>query len=92
MTKNNLQKYLMLIAVLLLYSVVNAQNCDSRTWSGVAKYHTVTTAVTACGYSPIKGDTLYAALRATDYQSGRFCNTCLKVSKGIINRSVIFSL
>ncbi|GGX04547.1 hypothetical protein GCM10007384_02930 [Aquimarina muelleri] len=26
------------------------------------------------------GDTLYAALRATDYQAERLCNTCLKVS------------
>lgn len=57
-----------------------AQQCDDRVWSGVAKYHQVTDAITSCGYSPMVDDTLYAALRATDYQAERLCNTCLKVS------------
>ncbi|WP_062059570.1 T9SS type A sorting domain-containing protein [Aquimarina longa] len=59
---------------------ITAQQCDDRVWSGVAKYHNVTTAMTSCGYSPKADDTLYAALRATDYKAERLCNTCLKVS------------
>jgi expansin (peptidoglycan-binding protein) len=57
-----------------------AQQCDSRIWSGIAKFHHVTSDLTACGYSPAMDDTMYAALRPTDYDSERFCNTCLKVS------------
>ncbi|WP_084050506.1 T9SS type A sorting domain-containing protein [Aquimarina macrocephali] len=68
-----------LLFFLFSLSVV-AQQCDNRVWSGVAKYHHVTNATTSCGYSPMANDTLYAALRATDYQAERLCNTCLKVS------------
>ena len=57
-----------------------AQQCDDRVWTGVAKYHEVTNVLTSCGYSPMVGDTLYAALRATDYEAEPLCNTCLKVS------------
>lgn len=68
------------ILSMLSACVLQAQECNTQKWTGVAKYHDVTDAITACGYNPAPGDTMYAALRDVDYQSGRYCNTCLRVS------------